>query len=566
MLARALVVVLSALVLVPSASAAAPENLRGFLLFPGETQPVPRAFARTPAFAWNRVAGANRYEFQLSTSKTFADNAIVWENEYVKGPLTNVPLTLPWITGNPYSFYARVRAWVNGDATGWSSAYGFNMRAAATPSSLSNGVNPRPGLLRWTPVEGATAYQVTFLYDLANGKKKLVKTGTTAVDLREYYTFVHDTSTFGTIYWRVRAVRELEGKPRNQIPVVSYGAWSALNGTDEPVFATGTVALDGSISRSGGSDVVADDATGGLHSLVPGFWWNGDRSLNGNGACPADVAALGVDCPLYHVYVYTDSDCVNRVHNSDLVGSPAYVPRLSGVLDLPATPDDLAAAPNVFLADTDEEPPVYDAGGERVYAAGTNTPSGTGEEEEETTDADNKPARTTGLWDVDWPDSRYWWTAVPAIPRITPEATVEYQDVAFGEDNCIAGDVLPFGKTSAPVTERASGIPYVSGVTSAGVRRATTAKPSFYGRVLVAWKPAPGARKYQIQWSRRAYPWTTAGSITRPATAALLSVPDGVWYYRIRGIDSTIPGTMQGMTWSDPQYVRILPRTFSVVG
>ena len=551
MLPRLLVVVLSALALVPSASAAAPANLRGFLLYPGETQPAPRAFARTPAFVWTQVSNASRYEFELSTSKTFADNAIVYENTLVKGPLTNVPLTLPWINGNPYSWYARVRAVVSGRATAWSAPYGFNTRASSVPVSLSNGLNPRPGMLRWTPVEGATAYQVTFLYDVANGRKKLVKTATTAVDLREYYTFEHDTSTFGTIYWRVRAVRELEGTPYNEIPVVSYGAWSALNGTDEPLFATGTLALSGTISRSGSADVVADDATGGVHSLAPAFWWSGDRSLNGNGACPSNVATLGVDCPLYHVYVYTDSDCVNRVHSSDLVGSPAYVPRISGVLDLPASPDDLGAAPSVFLPDAAEEGLVFDAGGDRVYAAGTTIPA--------------DPDRRTGLWDVDWPDSRYWWTVVPAVPVISSSGGVEYHDVAFSEDSCNAGDLLPFGKTSEPVTERASGVPYLSGVTSGGiVQRATMGTPAFYGRVLAAWRPAPGARKYQIQWSRKAYPWSTAGTITTPATAALLNLPDGIWYYRVRGWDMTLPSAARGMTWTDPQYVRILPRTFSI--
>ncbi|MDQ3670444.1 MAG: hypothetical protein M3377_09220 [Actinomycetota bacterium] len=49
-----------------------------------------------------------------------------------------------------------------------------------------------------------------------------------------------------------------------------------------------------------------------------------------------------------------------------------------------------------------------------------------------------------------------------------------------------------------------------------------------------------------------------------PATAALLNLADGVWYYRVRGVDTTLPGTAQGMTWTDPQYIRILPRTFSI--
>jgi hypothetical protein len=550
MVLRPLLVFLAALVLVPTASAAAPTGLKGFLLHASEAVTVPHTFARTPSFAWSPVSGADRYEFELATSSRFAENAIVWETSSIKGPVTHVPLTLPWITGSSYSWYARVRAVVDGTPTRWSSTYGFNMVSPAPPASLSSGPNPTPGMVRWTPVEGATAYEVVFHYNQANGDKKQVRTATTAADLREFYTFHHDPADFGDVYWRVRAVRQLEGNPLNKIPVVSYGRWSGLFVTTEPPIDSIPIDLQASISRSGASDVVASDATGAVHALVPGFRWTGRYGLPGGfGDCWPDVAATGVTCPLYHVYVYTDSDCVNRVHESDLVGSPAYVPRLTNPLDLPDDPSALATATGLFLGDAKEEGAVWDAGGDEVKPAG------------------GAPNRTTGLWDVDWPGGRYYWTAVPSVPRITVGGSVEYNDVAFGSEMCQAGEVLPFGKTSEPVIERASSVPYVSGLTSSGaVRGASTDRPSFYGRVVVAWKPAPGARKYQIQWSKKDYPWSTAGTITTASTAAGLNLPDGVWYYRVRGIDTTIPGTAQGMTWTDPQYVRILPRTFSVVG
>jgi len=166
---------------------------------------------------------------------------------------------------------------------------------------------------------------------------------------------------------------------------------------------------------------------------------------------------------------------------------------------------------------------------------------------------------------VDWPDGRYYWTAVPAVPYMTPDSTIEYHDVEFAEDMCAAGEVLPFGKTSEPVTERESGVPFISGMSADGdLRAATTATPSFFGRVVVAWKPALGARRYQVQWSLRASPWKTAGSLKTPATAALLSLEPGRWFYRVRGLDTTLTTLRYGMTWSDPQMVRILPRRFSV--
>src|SRR3712207_7535428 len=40
------------------------------------------------------------------------------------------------------------------------------------------------------------------------------------------------------------------------------------------------------------------------------------------------------------------------------------------------------------------------------------------------------------------------------------------------------------------------------------------------------------------------------------------NLPDGVWYYRVRGIDAGLPTLRRGMTWSDRQYVKMAPRVF----
>jgi hypothetical protein len=570
MLARFFAVLAVALVAAPVASAARPTNLHGFLLRSNESV-TPHVFARTPSFAWSQVRGASRYEFQLSTSRRFADNAIVWEKDRLKAPLTTIPITLPWVTGhNGYSWFARARGFVNDRPTSWSASYGFDLRSPGAPVSLSNGANPRPGMVRWTPVEGATAYQVAFRYNRATGDTKLFKTATTAADLREYYTFHNDPTYFdnnqgpeGAVYWRVRALREVTGDPKNDIPVVSYGPWSVENETIEPGITGGAIDLLGAISRSRSSSIVTGTNGGpDPHELSPGFWWNGNDSRD---PCPPAADALGVDCPLFHVYVYTDDDCVNRVHVSDLVGSPAYVPRLTGPLALPPSPAELVVAATAFLGDAGEgesEGKVFDAGGQSIYAAGTdpNLPE----------DPDEPPEgqardRRSGLWDTDWPQSRYWWTVVAAVPHVNIDNQVEYRDVNFAEDHCQAGERMAFGKTSAVVVERASGVPYVSGLTSSGsVRPASSGQPSFFGRVVVAWRPAPGATQYEIQWSKTKNPWKRAGRIVTPSTAAQLNLQPGVWYFRVRGIDKSIPSLSQGMTWSDPQYLRIRPRTFVV--
>ena len=95
----------------PSAAARAPQQIHGFLLRADE--PVVHTFSRTPSFAWSPVRGAGSYEVELATSQSFSDNSIVWSATNLRMPTVAVPISLPWITGNPYSLYAHVRAVTN---------------------------------------------------------------------------------------------------------------------------------------------------------------------------------------------------------------------------------------------------------------------------------------------------------------------------------------------------------------------------------------------------------------------------------------------------------------------
>jgi hypothetical protein len=149
---------------------------------------------------------------------------------------------------------------------------------------------------------------------------------------------------------------------------------------------------------------------------------------------------------------------------------------------------------------------------------------------------------------------------------VTPTGgTLSYYDVETPQDACAAGRVLEFGKTSEPALARA-GAPFASGLSPKGRLTAAAGRtPSFYGTPLVAWEPALGADQYQIQWSRKAYPWKTEGEKHTYATSALLPVAPGVWHYRVRGINFSLPGTARAMTWSDPVGLRVTKPTFAVV-
>ena len=181
--ARPAAVVLLALLLVSGAGAAtraqssslaAPKNLHGFLLRANE--PSRDTFTRTPSFSWQPVAGASRYEFQLGTARAFGSGALL-ARKTTRTPAVSLAIALPWITGTPYSVYARVRGLTpNGSPSAWSRTFGFNMRWTTLPTPL----DAVPGLIRWTTVEGATAYQVWYLDPI-----KLFKTETTVADERD---------------------------------------------------------------------------------------------------------------------------------------------------------------------------------------------------------------------------------------------------------------------------------------------------------------------------------------------------------------------------------------------
>ena len=148
---------------------------------------------------------------------------------------------------------------------------------------------------------------------------------------------------------------------------------------------------------------------------------------------------------------------------------------------------------------------------------------------------------------------------------IVGSGALRYYDVETPQDACAAGRVLEFGKTSEPAVSR-SGSPFVSGLSPKGrLTSAARAKPSFYGSPLVAWEPALGADQYEVQWSKSKYPWRKEGGAMTYATSVLLPVGPGSWWYRIRGINFSLPGTARAMTWSDPIELRVARPTFAVV-
>ena len=249
-----------------SAGVSAPTGLHGFLLRADE--PAATSYRRTPSFAWNPVAAARTYQFQLATSSTFRDNGILYNDTTLTTPVAAPTLTLPWITGTPHALYARVRANLDGTSSPWSAPFGFDVTPPPPPSPLPS----YPGLLRWTPVEGADGYQV-WLID-AN-KVEFVRTN--VLDERDFYTFHRDQQWIGTVRWRIRALRGDAFKQRvNGLPVAMHGAWSPVYSSTNPDVTDGAVTLIGTVS-----DVFSDGSPSSpAHEMMPAFLWSGFRSCS----------------------------------------------------------------------------------------------------------------------------------------------------------------------------------------------------------------------------------------------------------------------------------------------
>jgi hypothetical protein len=557
-------VAILATTLVTSAAAGppgAPKGLRGFELRPNE---VPtHSFSRTPAFAWRPVRGASCYEFELATSRTFDGSSVFWSNvSYGAGsgkfcravtitapasdeqksdseeagsdvvktriapiriPATSVNLVLPWFTGKPYALYAHVRAITTRGATAWSKPFGFNVRWESTPVPLTS----KPGLVRWAPVEGATAYDVWYP-DI----RKVIRTHTNVADQRELYSFHLEDSWWQLVRWRVRPVRQVVGALPNGLPAVSYGPWSPTYATTNPAWAAGKLQI-----RAAVSDAVSTGSKAAAHQLMPAMTFGGDVGLDGH------------EYRLFRAYAFTDRDCVNTVFRGSVVGGPAFAPRISGPLGLPTNQEELDSALGGILPSAKSETAkTYMADGTPVNASET-----------EGTDATVR----VDLPDVDTSTTRYFWTVVPVGINVDADGTFSYYDAESPQDACESGRVASFAKQSRPAITTA-GTPYVSGLSPKGRLLAQASRrPVVYSTPLVAWRPVVGATSYEVQWSRSKYPWRARGSALTYATSSVLQLGTGAWYYRVRGLNAAQLGT-PAMTWSAPVSVRVVRPTFQI--
>jgi hypothetical protein len=567
---KRLIVILAAfLVLAPTAAAkfdagptplhvvtSAPDGLHAFLLRPDES--AQKYYPRTPSFSWTPVdARGGTYEFELATNRNFNESSVLFNYPGLTIPAVSIAHQLPWMTGVPYALWAHVR-WISANGkqiTPWSQAFGFNMRWADTdyPQQLT----APEGMIRWKPIEGATRYEV--LYPDISPPLSF-QTTTNVADEREFFTLHQNTVNWSSVRWRVRAIRYIDDKDllKNGLPRVSYGPWS-------PTFTSVNPPL--SLGALGPTDTVSDvwvkkGQVAQPHELTPCFAWTPTSPV---------VTGFGAfGSSLYRVYIFTDDHCVNQVFTGSVVGSPAFAPRvIGGPMALPASQKTLLEW-NAGLTMSGDEGHSFDATGKLVKP---NELPGKGTPVNGNTVTD---ASGVDLWDSGWPNGRYYWTVVPVTVDYYPpvdvastDKPIEYHDTEVPQDSCERGIGMSFGKVSQPVVTASSNTPWVSGLAPNGRVVASASKvPSVHDSPLIAWEPAVGATTYEVQISRKSYPWKSTWTTTTAATSVVLPLGKasiGTWFYRIRGINPALPVGAQAMSWSTPVRLKVTGDSFVIV-
>ena len=166
-----------------------PRTFTRFLLRPNE--PTTHVFARTPAFAWSPVQRrpllpvrdrrrARRSRRTRSSGRTCRTSP---GTTRAARPSRRSPSTRR-CRGSRARRTRSTRMFARSPQTGRRGGAAVRLQHALAERSRSRWTS-QPGLIRWTPVEGATRYQVCY----PDTGTPLITTNTNVADEREYYTF-----------------------------------------------------------------------------------------------------------------------------------------------------------------------------------------------------------------------------------------------------------------------------------------------------------------------------------------------------------------------------------------
>ena len=122
-----------------------------------------RSRARRPSPGSPSTLTGGHYQFQLATSRSFEDATLVFKDANVSQPAETV--TAPAALDDRRARTRSGRACAGCRATAraptpWSKPFGFNIQWAT--GGIPQQIPAPEGLIRWTPIDGATAYEVLY--------------------------------------------------------------------------------------------------------------------------------------------------------------------------------------------------------------------------------------------------------------------------------------------------------------------------------------------------------------------------------------------------------------------
>jgi hypothetical protein len=160
-----------------------------------------------PVFGWNAVAGADRYEFEISADPGFNSPVLGLSNDHFFTKNTRATLTKTVPNG---TYWWRVRGVAgDGSAGAWSPASSFTKNWASAPvlAAPANGSTitfpADPFRLAWTPVAGAVKYEVTLATDPTLGTPR---SGYPVITQATAFTLAKPLAPDETYYWGITPI------------------------------------------------------------------------------------------------------------------------------------------------------------------------------------------------------------------------------------------------------------------------------------------------------------------------------------------------------------------------
>ena len=184
------------------------------------------SFAFLPAFGWNAVSGADRYEFEIAADPGF--NAPVLGSTYDHFFTKNTRATLTKVIPNGTYWWHVRGVGADGSVSAWSDTQSFTRQWAASGSATL--VAPADGgtitfpndpfRLSWTPVAGAPKYAVSVATDPALGSIVWAG-GQPVVTQATTFTLSSPLAPSQTYYWGVTPL-DAAGNSGTPSPVWSF--------------------------------------------------------------------------------------------------------------------------------------------------------------------------------------------------------------------------------------------------------------------------------------------------------------------------------------------------------